>query len=280
MFLAPTLIGVALVSGVPLIYSLVISFQDKALDNPVTRFVGIQNYATILSDPKTWDSIWLSTVFTVVSVAASFVLGLIAAILLNGPMPGRGLLRAMLIIPWAVPAFVAALTWSWMFNDQFGIINELLKVVGFAQPPVWLDAEHAMGSLILVMTWKSFPFQMVLLLAGLQAISPEVYEAARIDGASAWQRFRLITLPLLQPISVISVLMAAINAFQFFPIPWILTAGGPAGATNVISITTYNVAFQSGQVSLGATLAMVMFLITIVAGAFYLWRYIRQVGSL
>jgi len=279
IFLAPALVGVLLVDGFPLVYGLVISLFNQSLSNAHTRFVGLHNYAVALADPSTWHSIWLSVIFTVASVAVSFVLGLVTALLLNPAIPGRSVMRAIIIIPWAVPAFVAALTWQWMYNDQFGIISALMERVGL-HPPVWLSAQWAMFSLILVMVWKSFPFQVVLLLAGLQAIPDEIYEAAKTDGASVWRRFTTITMPLLAPVSAISVIMAAINAFQYFPIPWILTAGGPAGATSVIPIQSFNLAFQAGQISQGATLATIMFLLILVAASVYLWRYVKQVGEL
>ncbi len=279
-FLAPALIGMVLIDGVPLVYGLAISLFNQSLSNPTTSFVGLHNYAVQLSNPSTWHSIGLSLIFTGFSVAFAYLIGIISALLLNAPMGGRGVIRATLIIPWAIPAFVAALIWQWMYNDQFGIIDSVLTTLGVHHPPVWLSAQYAMVSLIIVMVWKSFPFQMLLLLAGLQAIPDELYEAANIDGASSWQRFRLITVPLLQPISFIAILMAAINAFQFFPIPWILTAGGPADATNVIPISSYNTAFQAGQISQGATIATIMFIIILVGASVYLWRYVKQIGSL
>lgn len=279
-FLAPALIGIVLIDGIPLVYGLAISLFNQSLSNQNTSFVGLHNYAVQLSNPSTWHSIGLSLIFTGFSVAFAFLLGIISALLLNAPMRGRGAIRAILIIPWAIPAFVAALIWQWMYNDQFGIIDSVLSTMGVQNPPIWLSAQHAMLSLIIVMVWKSFPFQMLLLLAGLQAIPDELYEAAKTDGASAWKRFTSITLPLLQPISFIAILMAAINAFQFFPIPWILTAGGPADATNVIPISSYNTAFQAGQISQGATIATIMFIIILVGASLYLWRYVKQIGSL
>lgn len=279
-FLAPALMGVLLIDGIPLVYGLVLSLFNQSLSNPTTSFVGLRNYSTQLSDPSTWNSIGLSLVFTLSSVALAFLLGMISALLLNAPMRARGVIRALLIIPWAVPAFVAALIWQWMYNDQFGIINSVMTGLGVHNPPLWLSSRYAMMSLIIVMVWKSFPFQMVLLLAGLQAIPDELYEAAKVDGASPWKGFVSITLPLLRPISFISVLMAAINAFQFFPIPWILTAGGPAGATNVIPISSYNTAFQAGQLSQGATIATIMFIIILIGASVYLWRYVKLMGSL
>ncbi|WP_433236093.1 carbohydrate ABC transporter permease [Actinomadura nitritigenes] len=280
VLLLPTLVVVAIVDGLPLVYSLVVSLQNRSLDNPHTAFVGLRNYASLFQDDQTWQSIGLSLTFTAGSVALSFVVGLGGALLLNPPLRGRGIIRALFIIPWAVPAFVAALTWSWIYNDQFGILDALLKDFGVAHPPVWLDANHAMISLVIVMFWKSFPFQLIMLLAGLQAIPLDLYEAARVDGAGFLRQFWHITMPLLRPVAMISTLLAVINAFQYFPIPWVLTQGGPANATNVIPISSYNFAFQAGDVSLGATVAVIMFLVILVGALGYLWLYVKKVGRL
>lgn len=275
VLILPTLLGIAIVNLYPLAYAVVISFQEKKLSTPGTRFVGFENYARLLADPEILSALRISLVFVVCSVTFSFLIGLMLALLLNRRMPGRGVIRSLFIVPWAIPAFVAALTWAWMYNDQFGILSALAKQIGWAHPPIWLDRAHALPALIAVMVWKSFPFQLVVLLAGLQAISPELYEAAAMDGANAWRRFRGITLPLLRPIAGVSVLLAAINAFHFFSIPWVLTRGGPSNATNVIPIATYNIAFQVGDLGYGSAAAILMFLFILAASSLYLWYYIQ-----
>jgi multiple sugar transport system permease protein len=276
--IAPTIIGIAIVNVYPLLDTVRLSFTDRLLSRPEenTRFVGLTNYSNILSSPDVWNAFKVSLIFTVASVGFSFIIGLTLALLLNQELPGRSLLRSIFIIPWAVPAFVASLTWSWMFNDQFGIISSLLKGLGITRPPIWLGADLALYSLILVMVWKSFPFQMVVLLAGLQAIPGELYEAATVDGAVGRQRFWYITLPLLKPIAMISVLLASINAFNYFTIPWILTRGGPAGATNVLPIYTYTIGFVGGDFGFAATMAVIMFIFILIAGSLYLWQYLRE----
>ncbi len=275
LLILPTLMGIAIVNLYPVAYAFVISLQEKKLSTSGTRFIGLENYRRILTDPEVWNSIRLSLIFTVTSVGLSFAIGLVLALLLNRPLRGRGIIRSLFIIPWAIPAFVAALIWSWMFNDQFGIVSALLKQVGVAHPPIWLDRHHALWSLIAVMTWKSFPFQMVVLLAGLQAIPHELYEAASVDGASGWRRFRAITLPLLRPVAMVSVLLASINAFHYFAIPWILTHGGPSNATNVIAIAVYSIAFAAGDFGYRSAAAMLMFLFILAGSGLYLWSYFR-----
>lgn len=279
VLILPTILGIVLITLYPLIYAFVISFQDKRLRSKESPFIWFDNYRAIISDSEIWHSIWTTLLFAGLSVAGSFIIGLILALLLNRPLRGRRYIRSLFIIPWAIPAFVAALTWSWMFNDQFGIITAQLKGWGVDNPPIWLDKSHALWSLIGVMTWKSFPFQLVILLAGLQTISPELYEAAAVDGANPLQRFRAITLPLLRPVAMVSILLAAINAFHYFPIPWIMTRGGPSNATNVISIETYNQAFQTGNFGRGSAAAFLMFAFILAISSLYIWAYIREVRN-
>ena len=279
LLILPTLLGISIITLYPLLYAFVISFQDNRLRSRETPFIGFDNYRAIIADPEVWNSIRITLIFMVVSVVASFVIGLMLALLLNRPLWGRRYIRSLFIIPWAIPAFVAALTWSWMFNDQFGIITAVLRDIGVSSPPVWLDKENALWSLIGVMTWKSFPFQLVVLLAGLQTIPEDLYEAASVDGANALQRFRAITLPLIQPVAMVSILLAAINAFHYFPIPWILTRGGPSNATNVISIETYTQAFGAGNFGRGAAAAIFMFVFILAMSAVYIWAYFREVRA-
>lgn len=279
ILILPTLLGIVIVNLYPLSYAFWLSLQENRLGIATGRFVGLQNYQRLLGDPEIWNSIRVSLTFTIVSVFGAFVIGLFLAILLNRPLHGRGLIRSLFIIPWAIPAFVAALIWAWMYNDQFGILSATLKDLGFARPPVWLDRDHALWSLIAVMIWKSFPFQMITLLAGMQAIPDELYDAAAVDGATRWQQFTAITLPLLRPIAGVSLLLASINAFHYFPIPWILTRGGPSKATNVLPIEAYNIAFSAGDLGYGAAGAVFMFFFILVGSAVYIWMYIKELRT-
>ena len=280
LLIAPTLLAVVLVDVYPLMFNALISLQERKISTAHPAFVGLSNYAAVLRDPETLNSLRLSVFFTVVSVALSYLIGLGLALLLNRPIKGRGLLRALFIVPWAMPAFVAALVWGWMYNDQFGIITALAKAVGVSHPPVLLSAQYALWSLIAVMVWKSFPFQFVVLLAGLSSIDVEILRAAEVDGAGGWQRFQKIVFPLLRPVSMVAVLLAAINAFQYFPIPWILTQGGPANATNVVPIAVYNTAFLVGDFGTAAAVATLMFGFVLVMGAAYVLQYMREVQQI
>jgi multiple sugar transport system permease protein len=279
VLILPTVVGILLVDLYPLLYNLWISFQERKISSAVAPFIGLRNYARILGDPEVWNAIRVSLLFTVGSVLFSFLIGFGLALLLNRRFRGRAVVRSVFIIPWAVPAFVAALVWAWMFNDQFGILSALFRSFG-ARAPVWLGRDWALWSLIAVMVWKSFPFQLVILLAGLQAISREQYEAAAVDGASPLQRFWNITVPLIRPVAMVGILLAAINAFHYFTIPWILTRGGPANATNVIPIATYNIAFIAGDFGYAAAAAVLMFIFILLMSSLYIWQYVREVQDL
>ncbi|MCC7368685.1 MAG: sugar ABC transporter permease [Chloroflexi bacterium] len=272
----PTVVGILLVDVYPLLFNLWISFQERKISSATATFIGFRNYQRILADPEVWNAIWISIIFTVASVFFSFIIGFGLALLLNRQFPFRGIVRSVFIIPWAIPAFVAALVWAWMFNDQFGILAALFRSAGW-RAPIWLGKDWALWSLIAVMVWKSFPFQLVVLLAGLQSIPKEQYEAAAVDGANVFQRFWSITLPLVKPVAMVGVLLAAVNAFHYFTIPWILTRGGPANATNVIPIATYNIAFIAGDFGYAAAAAVLMFLFILLISGIYIWQYIREV---
>jgi multiple sugar transport system permease protein len=280
ILIAPALVGILIVDVYPLFFNTLISLQVRRISTAQPRFIGLQNYAAVVRDPEMLHSLHVSITFTLVSVVFSYLVGLCLALLLNRPIKGRGLLRSIFIIPWAMPAFVAALIWGWMYNDQFGILPALAKGLGIVHPPVFLSAPLALWSLIAVMVWKSFPFQFVVLLAGLSGIDGEILQAAEIDGASNWQRFQHVIFPLLRPVSMAAVLLAAINAFQYFPIPWILTQGGPANATNVVPIAVYNTAFLVGDFGSAAAIATLMFGFILIGGAVYLLEYVREIQQL
>jgi multiple sugar transport system permease protein len=279
LLVLPTVLGIVLVDIYPLLFNLWISFQERKISTAVPIFVGLRNYQRIVADPEVWNAIRVSLIFTVGSVFFSFVIGFGLALLLNRQFRGRGIVRSVFIIPWAIPAFVAALVWSWMFNDQFGILAAMFRSYGL-RAPIWLGRDWALTSLIAVMVWKSFPFQLVVLLAGLQAIPKEQYEAAEVDGANVFQRFLNITIPLIRPVAMVGILLASVNAFHYFTIPWILTRGGPANATNVIPIATYNIAFIAGDFGYAAAAAVLMFLFILATSALYIWQYVREVQEL
>jgi multiple sugar transport system permease protein len=229
----------------------------------------------MLIDGHFWQSLANTGVFTVASVTLEFLLGLGIALVLNQSFRGRGALRAIAILPWALPTALMGLVWAWIFNDQYGVWNDILLRLGLIKTGVnWLgEPRLAMLSVIAADVWKTTPFVSILLLAGLQSIPEDLYEAYALDGATAWQSFRNITLPLLLPQILIALLFRFAQAFGAFDLIQILTAGGPAGATETVSLYIYSTVMRYLDFGYGATLVVVTFLglATVVAlGSFYL----------
>lgn len=223
----------------PIVRVIWLSFHTQNLSTSLQpRFSGLSNYIRLVQDGQFLGALWVTTIFTVISVLLELVLGLILALLLNQRFAGRAAARASALIPWALPTAVLALAWQWIFNDRFGVLNDLLLRVGLiSQPIVWLQTgPWAMFSLILADVWKTTPFMTVILLAGLQNIPQDLYEAIRVDGAGAWRAFRLITLPLLTPSIMVAALFRMIQSFGIFDLPWVMTGG----STETVAIYTYN----------------------------------------
>ncbi|MEO0946574.1 MAG: sugar ABC transporter permease [Cyanobacteria bacterium J06641_5] len=227
------------------------------------EFVGMGNYERLLSDGRFWSSVGHTLFFTGVSVTIELALGLAIALVLDRTFRGRSLVRAIAIMPWALPTALVALGWSWLFNDSFGVVNDLLLRLGLiAEPVVWLgDPQLAMATAIAADVWKTTSFMSILLLAGLQSIPQSLYEAHALDGASAWQSFRRITLPLLLPQMTLAVLFRAAQAFGVFDLIQVLTGGGPAGATETIAIYIYTTVMRYLDFGYGSALVVVVFLV-------------------
>jgi ABC-type sugar transport system permease subunit len=252
------------------------------LRDGTTEFVGLGNYATIVTDPLYRRVLVTTAVFGIASVAATMVLGLLVALLLNQRFRGRGAVAVIALLPWAVPAVAAGTIWKWLFDARSGLVNYLLSMLpgvdlyGFA----WFNNRWtAFLAIGIVVVWQSYPFVAVALLAGFQSISPEVLDAARVDGANAWQRLRLVTLPMLKPLIVVLVVISTIWNFKIFDQVFVMTGGGPARSTEVIAITTIAEGFGRRQFGLGAALAVTLFLILVVLTIGYI-RMIRDEEAL
>jgi len=271
--LIPAIILLGGVAVYPIARTLLLSLYKSNLANGFDRqFVGWENYGRLLSDSRFWLSLRNTAVFTFFSVGLEFLLGLGSALLLNQSFKGRGAVRALAMLPWALPTAVMALAWSWIFNDTFGVINDLLMRAGIIKENIaWLgQPTGAMAAIIIADVWKTTPFMMIIMLAGLQSIPEELYEAIRLDGASSWQEFRLITLPLLRPALALALLFRAIAAFGVFDLVFILTGGGPGGATETVSLYAYTNYFRYLDFGYGATVIVVSFLLLVALGiAFY-----------
>ncbi|MBI2264487.1 MAG: sugar ABC transporter permease [Armatimonadetes bacterium] len=261
LLVAPSLIVIGVIALFPILRSLWMSFYaiDLTLPQLGRPFVGLANYLEIFTDSRFWAALWNTTYFTVISVTLELVLGLAIAMLVNRPFAGRGLLRASVLIPWAIPTVVSAQMWRWIFNDKAGILGSLLQNFKIlSEPYPWLaSVETARLCIIAADVWKTTPFMVLLLLAGLQTISPEYYEAAMVDGATPFRRFLHVTLPLLKPIILVALLFRTLDAFRIFDLVYVLTGG--AFKTETLSVLTSDVTFKCSDYGQGSALAVVMF---------------------
>ncbi len=266
-FLLPSLIGLTIFTLIPILSSLGLTLFEWDLLTP-PRFVGWGNFQRLIHDQNFQVALAHTLYFIVGYIPLVMVIALGVAVMLNQKLKGVILLRTAFFIP-VVSAWVAvALLWMWIFNPKFGIVNYLLGLVG-VQGPAWLfDPQWAMPAVIITSVWKDIGFVMVMFLAGLQGIPTEYYEAAAIDGAGGWQRFCHITLPLLSPTTFFALIISLINSFQVFDQVWIMTGGGPAGATSVLVEQIVKNAFSYSRMGYAAALSWVLFLLVFSATAF------------
>ncbi|GII77253.1 ABC transporter permease [Sphaerisporangium rufum] len=287
---APVVIVAIVLIGYPLVRGVYLSLTDATEANmgrtigmnviPSTyEFVGLGNYVDIVTSAEFLSRLGWTVVWTVVCVALHYGLGLGLAMLLNRPLRFRSLYRMMLVLPWAVPAFVSAFIWRYLLNGEFGVINALLRTVGL--PGVdWLDQPlWAKVSVITVNVWLGVPFMMLALLGGLQAIPRELYEAAEVDGASPWQRFRHITVPGLRPVSSTVVLLGTIWTFNQFPVIYLVTKGGPGGSSEILVTYAYRQAFEGIRNYSGSAAWGVLILVLLVAMAVVYRRALSRQGE-
>nr|WP_246357469.1 sugar ABC transporter permease [Pyxidicoccus fallax] len=240
------------------------------------RLTGLDNYAFLLSDARFWAALGNTAYFTLVAVTVEVLLAVPLALLLNRAFPGRGLLRASVLVPWAIPTVVSARLWAWMFNPEYGVINRLLP----GNDINWLGAPgYALHAAILVDVWKTTPFVALLVLAGLQGIPEDLYKAARVDGASAWRAFRSITLPLLKPALLLALLFRSLDAFRVFDAIYVLTEGGPANTTETLSIYAYKTLMRSGDFGYGSALSVATFLCVVLLAVVWLRLLGREEGA-
>ena len=246
LFIAPAFLVLFIILVYPLGYSFWLSFHDWTLYNFRTAipFVGLQNYIQLLTSGEFFHSVGITLLFMAGAISLEFVIGMGLALLLDRNLWGKGIIRSLILLPMMVTNVVIGLTWRLLFNYQFGIINYYLGVLGIA-PVQWVSSPTmAMPSIIIVDVWNTTSFVTLMLLAGLQSLPEEPFEAARIDGASAWQSFRYLTLPLLRPTIMVALLWRIIDTFRIFDVVYLLTAGGPARATETVSLFVYRNGFQ------------------------------------
>uniref|UniRef100_A0A7V4WMJ0 Sugar ABC transporter permease n=1 Tax=Candidatus Caldatribacterium saccharofermentans TaxID=1454753 RepID=A0A7V4WMJ0_9BACT len=271
--------------GVIIFYPMGLSLRLSLFQVDLTRrgagtpFVGLANYIDILKSGYFWSSVGRTAYFTVVSIAIEMVLGLFIALLLNEKFRGRGILRSLLLLPWALPITVDAIMWKWIFNANYGAFNALLQQLGLIEKyQPWLTRPwSAMHCVIAADVWKVTPLVALLLLAGLQTIPRELYEAAEVDGAGWFRSLWKITIPLLGPTMTVVLVLRTLDAFRVFDIVYVMTQGGPANATKVISFLTYQEAFKFLHFSRGAALSYLITLIVAVLALLYTRAMKRQI---
>lgn len=269
--LAPGILYVVAIALLPVIFTFWLSFRRQLPIFHISQFIGLENYTFLLRDARFWGALGNTAYFVVVSVTLEALLGLGLALLLNRRFPGRGLARALVLIPWVVPNVVAARFWELIFNADFGVLNYLLGVhINWLGDPAW-----ALPAAILADVWKTTPFVVLLLLAGLQVIPAELYAAARIDGANRWQLFRHVTLPLLRPVILLVLLFRTMDAARVFDLIFVLTGGGPANETETLVVYTYKLMYRTLQFGYGAALAVATFLFIFALSLVYLYQLKR-----
>jgi trehalose/maltose transport system permease protein len=271
LFMAPMLLVLVLVAGWPLLRTIWFGFTDASLsDMGAAEFVGLINYSYLLQDPDWWNAVWNTFVFAAVSVTLETILGLGIALALDAHFRGRGLLRAAVLIPWAIPTVVSAQMWAWMFNDVFGVINYALLALGVIDEPIaWIASpDTALIAVIMVDVWKTTPFMALLLLAGLQMLPQECYESAKVDGVHPVKVFFKVTLPLLKPALMVAIIFRVLDAFRIFDLIYVMTGNNKDTMSMSVYARQQLVDFQ--DVGYGSAAATLLFLIIALFTAVYL----------
>jgi multiple sugar transport system permease protein len=274
--LTPALAVIALVAAYPICYALWLSLNEYSVITPgLSRFVGLDNYREALGSVKFWEAMETTILFTVISVSLELVIGLGMALVMHRAFRGRAVLRAVVLVPWAILTVVTAITWRTIFEPELGFANTMLSALSLpGGDVVWLGEEgYALAVMIFADVWKTAPFMALLLLAGLQGIPDELHDAAKVDGATTWQRFRNITLPLLVPAITVALIFRTLDALRVFDLPYVLTKG--ANGTETLSLLAQAELVANRNTGLGSALAVLTFIIAM--GISFL--YIRFMGG-
>jgi multiple sugar transport system permease protein len=281
LLLAPSLLLIGGLILYPILYNLWLSLFDKHAFMPAQTFVGLRHYRYFATDPEFWSSFYYGVVYAAVTMVFQLVLGVAAALLLNEGFRGRNLLRGVVLFPYLIPTIVAVILWKWLLNDSYGLVNHLLLVAGLVSAPVaWLGKDYIMSSLIITSVWQFFPFVVVTYLARLQTIPPELYEAARVDGANAWRRFLHITLPATRTVLFVIILLRSIWMFTKFDTVWLMAGDGAVSRyIRTLPVYAYARSFTYLQAGMGAALAVLMFGMLLAGTAVY-FRLFREEEAL
>lgn len=272
-YVLPAIAVMLIVIAYPIYYTIELSFfkTPPGLQLRDKTFIGFDNYTAILTSRVFWKVTWNTLIWTLASTFISFVLGFAAALALHRDFVGRGVMRAILIIPWVISAVAASYIWKWIYHSDFGIIGAVLVGLGLAdRPPNFIDnVSTVLPSLIVVNIWREFPFAMIMMMAGLQTVPEQLLSAAKVDGASAWQRFWHVTFPHLSSVSTVTILLLAVANFNSFIIPWIMTGGGPSNASHIWITHIYELAFGRQLWGVASAYSVLLFLMLMTLGYFY-----------
>lgn len=267
--IAPSLIVIFSLLGYPLVFAFLQSLQEVTALKPQGVFIGFQNYITVLNEPLFLTSLLRSFIFVVFSLGGSFIIGLIIALLLNRDIFGQRIFRALVILPFIISEVSIGVIWQWLLTPQLGVINNILMQLSLS-PIRWLsDPFWAMFSVITANIWRLTPFVVLILMAGLQVINKSYYEAAYIDGASNWQTFKHITVPMIKPMVLVSLVYLSFASFNQFATIFSLTGGGPGNATEVLALYMYYSAFKHFNFGYGSSIAIVLFIINVILSLIY-----------
>jgi multiple sugar transport system permease protein len=274
----PLLFIMASIIGWPFIRTVWVSFTDARLLTAGAEWVGLSNYLNALANPLVQSALIVTTLFVVISVSIEFVAGVFAGLLLDQDFRGRTMLRALMILPWALPTVVNATMWRLIYQPDFGALNAMLTQLGLADSyQSWLGDPHsALWAVCLADAWKNFPLVALICLAALQSVPSELKAAATIDGAGFWKKFRAVYLPFLAGPLTVAIVLRTIEAFKVFDIIWVMTRGGPANSTKSLSIVVYQEAFSFQRAGSGASIALIVALISAVLTALYVTAMRRQ----
>ncbi len=273
LYVLPAIVVMLIVIAYPIYYTIELSFfkTPPGLQLRDKIFVGTENYSAILASDVFWRVTLNTFIWTIASTLIAFVLGYGCALALHRDFAGRAVMRAILIIPWVISAVAASYIWKWIYHSDFGVIGAVMVQLGLAErQPNFIDNVHTvLPSLIVVNIWREFPFAMIMIMAGLQTVPDQLLRAAKVDGASAWQRFWHVTFPHLRGVSTVTILLLAVANFNSFIVPWIMTGGGPSNASHIWITHIYELAFGRQRWGVAAAYSVLLFVILMVLGYFY-----------
>lgn len=260
----PAILAIGGICLFPLLQGIYLSFTVTKLTSPdVMRFVGVENFKRLMSDKNFWSALWFTIVYTFVSTVAAYFAGLIVALMMNREIRVKNVVRALLLLPWVVPAVVGTTSWTWILNDQTGVVNNFLKQIGLIEKSILFLADPQMAKITVIIfcIWKTFPFMAIVILASLQSISADYHDAAMIDGAGILQRFFHITLPMIKRESLLAIILMIMWNFNRMDFIYLMTEGGPVNSTRVVSIYSYYTAFFRGSIGYASTISVAMMVI-------------------